>query len=98
MFSKYPAIQMFEDIHLAEHSKEGRVITLEFDKFVLINIYVPTTGRNQERLDYRVKEYDPAFREYVLKTKEKFPLKTMIICGDLNVAHNELDCHIGKRM
>ena len=45
IFSKYPAIQMFEDIHLPEHSKEGRVITLEFDKFVLINIYVPTIGR-----------------------------------------------------
>jgi exodeoxyribonuclease III len=69
---------------------EGRVITLEFDDFYLINVYTPNSGQVLKRLDYRTKEWDVDFRKY---TKKLLKNKNVIISGDLNVAHNDIDIH-----
>lgn len=71
-----------------EHDREGRVITAEFSDFFLVNVYVPNSGRELLRLDYRVRSWGPAFLRF-LKTLEKH--KPVIFCGDLNVAHKEID-------
>ena len=68
------------------HDKEGRVITLGFNDFYLVNVYVPNS-RNLERLDYRM-TWENAFREYL---RNLDAVKPVILCGDLNVAHNEID-------
>lgn len=70
------------------HDGEGRVITLEFADFYLVNVYTPNAGRGLERLGYRSREWDPAFLAYV---KNLEIVKPVIFCGDLNVAHKELD-------
>ena len=67
--------------------KEGRVITLEFSSFYLINVYTPNAKRDLARLDYRL-EWEDAFRNYLLKLDQ---LKPIVLCGDLNVAHQEID-------
>jgi len=71
-----------------EHDREGRVITAEFADFYLVNVYVPNSGRELLRLDYRVRSWGPAFLRF-LKDLEKH--KPVIFCGDLNVAHKEID-------
>lgn len=71
-----------------EHDREGRVITAEFSDFFLVNVYVPNSGRELLRLDYRVHSWGPAFLRF-LKTLENH--KPVIFCGDLNVAHKEID-------
>ncbi|MBQ7630127.1 MAG: exodeoxyribonuclease III [Selenomonadaceae bacterium] len=73
-------------IGIDEHDKEGRVITLGFNDFYLVNVYVPNS-RNLERLDYRM-TWENAFREYLQNLDA---VKPVILCGDLNVAHNEID-------
>jgi exodeoxyribonuclease-3 len=67
---------------------EGRVICLEFEKFYLLHVYTPNSGATLERLDYRTKIWDISFRDYIIKLQKKNPV---IICGDLNVAHEEID-------
>jgi len=69
------------------HDQEGRIICAEYDKFILINVYTPNAGRDLSRLKYR-QEWDAHFLSF-LKQKQK--QKPLIICGDLNVAHNEID-------
>ena len=69
------------------HDKEGRVITLEYENFYLVTVYTPNSQEKLARLDYRM-EWDDAFRSYVQKLDEKKPV---VICGDLNVAHKEID-------
>lgn len=64
---------------------------------MLINIYVPTVGKDLERIDYR-KKYDTAFREHIIRTRTANPGKPVFIVGDLNVAHTELDTHPGKEI
>jgi len=71
-----------------EHDREGRVITAEFADFFLVNVYVPNSGRELLRLDYRTTAWGPAFLAY-LKGLEK--TKPVVFCGDLNVAHKEVD-------
>jgi len=75
-------------IGLRNHDDEGRVITTEFPDFYVINVYQPNSQRGLTRLDYRVKEWDPAFLAFLKKLKKKKPV---IFCGDLNVAHTEID-------
>ena len=87
IFTKIKPINVSYGIGIEEHDKEGRVITLEFDNFYMVNCYTPNSGRELARLDYRM-EWEEAFREY-LKQLDK--IKPVIICGDLNVAHNEID-------
>ena len=73
----------------AEHDKEGRVITAEYDSFFLVNVYTPNSKRGLERLPYR-QIWDAVFLKYI-KTLEK--KKPVIFCGDLNVAHQEIDLY-----
>ncbi|MDD2393255.1 MAG: exodeoxyribonuclease III [Eubacteriales bacterium] len=70
-----------------EHDNEGRVINVEFDDFFLVNVYTPNSQRELARLDYRMK-WENAFRNHLLKLNRN---KNVIVCGDLNVAHNEID-------
>lgn len=74
-------------IGIEEHDKEGRVITLEFERFYMVNIYTPNSKRELERLDYR-QIWEDEIRKYLKKLNEKKPV---IMCGDLNVAHKEID-------
>ena len=69
------------------YNDEGRVITLEYDNFYLVNVYVPNSQEELARLDYRM-IFEDNFREYLNNLKEK---KNVIVCGDLNVAHKEID-------
>lgn len=71
-----------------EHDQEGRVITAEFPNFQLVNVYTPNSQRELTRLSYRTQEWDPEFRKYLLKLEKKKPV---MFCGDLNVAHREID-------
>lgn len=87
IFTKYEPINVTYDIGITEHSHEGRVITLEMDKFYLVNCYTPNAKRGLERLDYRM-QWEDDFRKYLLKLDK---VKPVILCGDLNVAHNEID-------
>ena len=67
---------------------EGRVITLEFEKFYLLHSYTPNSGMFLDRLEYRTKIWDKSFRKYIIELQKKKPI---IVCGDLNVAHKEID-------
>ena len=87
IFTKQKPISANNDIDTEGHDQEGRAITLEFKDFYLVNEYTPNSQEKLARLDYRM-EWEDAFRAYVLKLDEKKPV---IICGDLNVAHQEID-------
>ena len=87
IFTKIKPIDVTYGIGIEEHDKEGRVITLEFENFYMVNCYTPNSKRELERLDYR-QIWEDEFRNYLLKLSKK---KSVIICGDLNVAHKEID-------
>ncbi len=87
VFTKEEPICVNYGIGIPEHDTEGRVITLEFDKYYFITVYVPNSRDELARLDYRM-EWEDAFRNYILELDKKKPV---IFCGDLNVAHNEID-------
>lgn len=87
VFSKTKPLSVRYGLGIEEHDKEGRVITAEFQDFYLVNVYTPNAQRGLERLDYRM-VWEDVFRRYVKELDEKKPV---IICGDLNVAHNEID-------
>ena len=88
VFSKERPISVNYGISIPKHDKEGRIITLEFTNFFLVNVYTPNAKRELERLDYRSNEWDVDFLSY-LKSLEK--TKPVVFCGDLNVAHKEID-------
>lgn len=87
ILSKHQPISVRYDIGVEEHDQEGRVITAEFDDYFVTNVYVPNSGSDLRRLDYRQK-WDKEFLNY-LKSLEKE--KPVIVCGDFNVAHKEID-------
>ncbi len=87
VFSKKKPKSVSYGIGIKEHGNEGRVITLEFDKFFLVNVYVPNAQRGLTRLKYRQK-WDKDFLAYLKKLEKKKPV---VFCGDLNVAHKEID-------
>ncbi len=87
VFSKIKPLNVSYGINIEEHDQEGRVITLEYDKFYLVNCYTPNSQRELTRLEYRMR-WEECFRDYLKKLKEHKPV---ILCGDLNVAHNEID-------
>ena len=87
IFTKQKPLNVTYGIGKEEHDKEGRVITLEFEKFYMVNIYTPNSKRELERLDYR-QLWEDEIRAYLLKLKEN---KSVVMCGDLNVAHTEID-------
>lgn len=87
IFTKQKPLNVTYGIGKEEHDKDGRVITLEFEKFYMVNIYTPNSKRELERLDYR-QLWEDEIRAYLLKLKEN---KSVVMCGDLNVAHTEID-------
>ncbi len=87
IFTKVEPVSVRNDLGIAEHDSEGRVITLEFADFHLVNVYTPNSKRDLSRLDYRM-QWDKDFLAYMKKLEKKKPV---IFCGDLNVAHQEID-------
>ena len=87
IFTKKQPINVKYGIGIEEHDKEGRVITLEFEKFYMVTIYTPNSKRELERLDYR-QIWEDEIRKYLVKLNKTKPV---IMCGDLNVAHKEID-------
>ncbi len=99
MYSKIQPIKVSYGLEGLDHPEsddyEGRVITAEYENFVLVHCYIPNSGQNLERLDYRTEKWDPAMLEH-LQTTEKETQKPVIWCGDLNVAHLDIDVHDPK--
>lgn len=87
VFTKEEPLKVTYGIGMEEHDKEGRVITLEFEKFYFVTVYTPNSQRELARLDYRM-EWEDAFREYLTGLSQK---KQVIVTGDMNVAHKEID-------
>ena len=87
IFTKARPLAVTNHMGIAEHDREGRVITAEYGDFFLVNVYTPNSKRELERLPYR-QEWDAAFLKHLKKLERKKPV---IFCGDLNVAHTEID-------
>ena len=87
VFTKKEPLSVLKGIGIEEHDKEGRVITLEFEDFYFVTVYTPNSQRELTRLAYRM-EWEDAFRQYLICLKLKKPV---IVCGDMNVAHKEID-------
>jgi len=87
ILSKIKPLYHTKDIGMERHDQEGRVITLEYESFYLVNVYVPNSGQELKRLDYR-KEWDEEFLNYLKKLDMQKPV---ILTGDLNVAHEPID-------
>lgn len=87
VFTKVKPISVSYGMGIEEHDNEGRLITLEFEKFYVIADYVPNVKRDLSRLDYRMK-WEDDFRAYLKKLEKNKPV---VICGDFNVAHEEID-------
>ncbi len=87
IFSKTEPISVSYDIGVEEHSHEGRVITAEYEKFYLVCVYTPNAQNELKRIDYRM-SWEDAFRAYLSELKKTKPV---IVCGDMNVAHNPID-------
>jgi exodeoxyribonuclease-3 len=92
VFTKATPLSVAYDIGVEEHGREGRVITLEYERFALVNVYTPNAQRGLERIDYRMK-WEDDFRAYLQKLDAEKPV---VICGDMNVAHNEIDLKNAK--
>jgi exodeoxyribonuclease III len=88
VFSKIEPRSFTAGISHEEHTKEGRICTVEFDDFYLVNVYVPNSQRELLRLEYRTQRWDRDFLAYL---KELERSKPVVFCGDLNVAHTEID-------
>ena len=87
LFTRIKPLNVTYGIGIEKHDQEGRVITAEFEKFFLVTCYTPNSGRELARLEYRM-IWEDDFKEYLKKLDK---IKPVIICGDLNVAHNEID-------
>ena len=92
VFTKEKPVNVTYGLGVEEHDQEGRVITLEMKDFYIVNVYVPNAQRKLARLEYRM-DWEDAFRVYVNELKKS---KAVIICGDLNVAHQEIDLKNSK--
>lgn len=87
IFTKHQPLQVTYGLGIDEHDHEGRVITLEMEKFFLVTVYTPNSQDGLKRLDYRM-IWDDDFRAYLQKLDQSKPV---LVCGDLNVAHKEID-------
>lgn len=87
VFTKHTPLNVTYGLDIEEHDKEGRVITLEYPDFYMITVYTPNSQQELRRLDYRM-TWDDAFRTYLKSLDAKKPV---IVCGDMNVAHEEID-------
>ena len=88
IFSKIKPISVQNDMNIEKHDDEGRVICMELKNYFLVTVYTPNSKRDLSRLDYRAKEWD---RDFLIYLKELEKIKPIIFCGDLNVAHREID-------
>ena len=88
IFSKIKPISVQNDMNIEKHDDEGRVICMELKNYFLVTVYTPNSKRDLSRLDYRAKEWD---RDFLIYLKELEKIKPIIFCGDLNVAHKEID-------
>jgi exodeoxyribonuclease-3 len=93
IFSKKEPLNVSYGINNSTHDNEGRVITLEFNKYFLIHVYTPNSGQALQRLEYRTKEWDVHFRNFIKNLQKS---KNVIVCGDLNVANEDIDIHSPK--
>ena len=93
IFTKEKPISIVNGILMDIHDLEGRTITLEYEKFILVNVYVPNSKRDLSRLEYRSQQWDVDFLKYLKSLEKKKPV---IFCGDLNVAHTEIDLSFPK--
>ncbi len=87
IFSRHTPLSVTQGIRRTEHDREGRVLTAEFPEFFLVNVYVPNSQRELTRLSYR-QQWDVDFRNYLKRLERRKPV---VFCGDLNVAHTEID-------
>ena len=87
IFTKHEPLSVFYGIDIERHDREGRVITLEYPDFYLVDVYTPNARRELERLDYRM-DWEDSFRGYLCSLDKTKPV---IACGDMNVAHEEID-------
>lgn len=87
IFTKHQPLEVTYGLGIDEHDHEGRVITLEMEKFFLVTVYTPNSQDGLKRLDYRM-TWDDDFRAYLQKLNQSKPV---LVCGDLNVAHKEID-------
>jgi len=87
IFTRHKPLSVAYGIGIEEHDHEGRVITLEMDDFFLVDVYTPNSQDELRRLDYRMK-WEDDFQAYLRKLDEKKPI---VVCGDMNVAHEEID-------
>ncbi len=92
VFTKHEPLTVVYDIDDPAHIGEGRAITLEFETFYLVNVYTPNAQRGLARIDYRM-SWEDAFRRYLMRLDGK---KSVVLCGDLNVAHQEIDLKNAK--
>ena len=92
IFTRIKPLSVSYGLGIEEHDNEGRVITLEFDNFYLVNVYTPNSKRELERLDYRM-IWEDEFKKHLKQLNETKPV---ILCGDLNVAHKEIDIKNAK--
>lgn len=87
IYTRKPVLSVSYGLGIDEHDHEGRVVTLEFEDFYLVNVYVPNSQDGLRRLDYRM-NWEDAFRGFVKSLESKKPV---VVCGDMNVAHEEID-------
>lgn len=87
IFTKHKPLSVSYGLGIEEHDHEGRVITLEMENFYMITVYTPNSQDGLKRLDYRMK-WEDDFREYLMRLDK---VKPVIVCGDMNVAHKEID-------
>lgn len=87
IYTRKPVLSVSYGLEFDEHDHEGRVVTLEFEDFYLVNVYVPNSQDGLRRLDYRM-NWEDAFRGFVKSLESKKPV---VVCGDMNVAHEEID-------
>lgn len=87
IYTKHQPLNVSYGIGIEEHDHEGRVITMEMEEYYLITVYTPNSQDELKRLDYRM-QWEEAFRTYMMELDKKKPV---IVCGDLNVAHQEID-------
>ena len=88
IFSKVKPLNVENDLKIEKHDQEGRIICFELENYYLVTVYTPNSKRDLSRLNYRQKEWDIDFLKYLKKLESKKPV---IFCGDLNVAHKEID-------
>ena len=87
IFTKHKPLSVFYGMDIERHDHEGRVITLEYPDFYLVTVYVPNARRELERLPYRM-DWEDSFRDYLVSLDKTKPV---VVCGDMNVAHEEID-------